>query len=236
MRVKVGTSGFSFDGWKGSFYPAGLPASGFLAYYASKLSAVEINNTFYKLPTEKALADWASKVPDGFSFALKASQFLTHRMKLKGAEQTVARFWGLARRLGEKLGPVLVQLPPTMTKDVARLEEFLAALPDGHRAAIEFRHPSWFDDEVIAALRARGAALVCSEGFGDDGTVLEGKLVRTADWGYVRLRCETYEHAALAAWAEKIRAQAWKEAWVFVKHEETGGGPEVAARLAEMLA
>lgn len=235
MRVRVGTSGYSFDGWKKSFYPAGMPASGFLKFYASKLPTVEINNTFYKLPTEKSLAAWAADVPDGFSFALKASGFLTHRMKLKNPAQTIARFWGLASLLGDKRGPVLVQLPPTMTKDLARLDAFLAELPAGHRAAIEFRHPSWFDDDVLATLRARGAALVCSEGFGNDGTVLEGKLIATTDWGYVRLRREAYDDAMLAAWATTIRAQPWTDAWVFIKHEDAGGGPKVAARLLEML-
>jgi uncharacterized protein YecE (DUF72 family) len=235
MRAHVGTSGFSFDGWKGTFYPAGMPSSKFLAHYATKLSTVEINNTFYKLPNEMTLGKWACEVPEAFTFALKASRFITHMKKLKGGAETIPRFWGLAGALGSKRGPVLVQLPANMTKDVAALEEFLALLPDGHRAAFEFRHPSWFDDDVVAALRGRGAALVYSEGFGDDGTVLEGKLEATAEWGYMRLRQPEYSDAMLRDWAKRLRDLPWKEAWVFFKHEDDGGGPKLAARLRELV-
>jgi uncharacterized protein YecE (DUF72 family) len=224
MRVLAGTSGFSYKEWKGSFYPEDLPAEQMLAYYSGRLPAVEINNTFYRMPKPSLLEGWAAQVPAEFRFILKASQRITHRKRLKEAGDEVAYFFQTASTLGERLGPTLIQLPPNLKKDLPRLEAFLTVLPEGARAAFEFRHASWFEDDVFEVLRARRAALCIAE-----DEELATPLVATTDWGYLRLRRQDYDAAAVAAWAEKLRAQAWTEAYVFFKHEDAGSGPKLAA-------
>ena len=231
MRVLAGTSGFSYKEWKGSFYPEDLPAEGMLSFYAALLPAVEINNTFYRMPKPALLASWAEQVPPEFRFVLKASQRITHHKRLKEAGDEVSYFFQTAATLGDRLGPALFQLPPNLKKDLPRLEAFLAVLPAGARAAFEFRHASWFEDDVFEALRARGAALCVAE-----DEELATPLVATAGWGYLRLRRQDYDDAAVAAWAEKVRAQAWNEAFVFFKHEDAGSGPRLAAQLLRLLA
>ena len=231
MRVLAGTSGFSYKEWKGSFYPEDLPAEEMLAYYSSRLPAVEINNTFYRMPKPSLLEGWAAQVPAEFRFILKASQRITHRKRLKEAGDEVAYFFQTASTLGERLGPTLIQLPPNLKKDLPRLEAFLGVLPEGARAAFEFRHASWFEDDVFEALRARKAALCIAE-----DEELATPLVATADWGYLRLRRQDYDDAAVAAWAEKVRGQAWGEAFVFFKHEDAGSGPKLAAEFLQRLA
>jgi uncharacterized protein YecE (DUF72 family) len=230
MRVLPGTSGFSYKEWKGSFYPEDLPASGMLRHYASRLPAVEINNTFYRMPRASLLQSWAEEVPDGFSFALKASQQITHRKRLKEAAEAVAYFFEVATTLGDRLGPVLFQLPPNLKKDLPRLSDFLATLPPAARSAFEFRHESWFDDEVFGALRSAGAALCWAE---DED--LATPRVATAGWGYLRLRRADYTDADVASWAERIRGEAWSDAYVFFKHEEEGTGPRLAERMREQF-
>ena len=223
MRVLAGTSGFSYKEWKGSFYPEDLPAEKMLTYYAERLPAVEINNTFYRMPKPALLESWAAQVPAEFRFILKASQRITHRKRLKEAGDEVAYFFQTANILGDRLGPTLIQLPPNLKKDLPRLEAFLAVLPEGARAAFEFRHASWFEDDVYAALRAKGAALCIAE-----DEELATPLVATAPWGYLRLRRQDYDDAAVAGWADKVRAQSWSEALVFFKHEDAGSGPKLA--------
>jgi uncharacterized protein YecE (DUF72 family) len=224
MRVLAGTSGFSYKEWKGSFYPEDLPADRMLAYYAERLPAVEINNTFYRMPKPALLESWAAEVASGFRFVLKASQRITHFKRLKDTGSEVEYFFGVASTLGERLGPVLVQLPPNLKKDLPRLEAFLATLPAQARPAFEFRHASWFEDDVFAALRAKGAALCVAE-----DEELATPLVATADWGYMRLRRQDYDDGAVAAWADRVRGQSWSEAYVFFKHEDAGAGPRLAA-------
>ena len=224
MRVLAGTSGFSYKEWKGSFYPEDLPAARMLSYYAERLPAVEINNTFYRMPKPALLEGWSAEVPESFRFVLKASQRITHFRRLKEAGADVAYFFDVAAVLGDRLGPALFQLPPNLKKDLPRLEAFLATLPGGRRAAFEFRHASWFEDDVFEALRRRGAALCIAE-----DEELATPLVPTADWGYLRLRRQDYDDAAVAAWAEKVRGQNWSEAYVFFKHEDAGSGPRLAA-------
>ena len=219
MRIHVGTSGFAYKEWRGSFYPEKMKEKDMLRYYAERLAAVEINNTFYRMPVRETLLRWAEQVPEGFTFVLKASQRITHRQRLApGSAETVDLLFETARALGGRLGPVFFQTPPLLKKDVDRLRAFLARLPARHPVAFEFRHESWFDDEVYAALRARNAALVGvdKDEAGDEGA----PLVPTADWGYLRLRRCDYDDAGLAGWAERIRAQPWKKAFVFFKHEE----------------
>jgi len=232
VRVHVGTSGYSYKGWKGAFYPEDLTPDGFLAYYATKLRAVEINSTFYRFPSRPLLAAWAEQVPSGFLIAMKAPRKITHLLRLKDVAETAVPLVANARTLGDKLGPINFQLPPNFKKDIGRLRDFLAALPEGTRATFEFRHESWFDDEVRAALEAKRIALCVAET--DDAEApaddLAAPIESTTDWGYLRLRRTDYTEEALAAWAERLRAQRWSEAYVFMKHE----GPE-AARLALRL-
>ena len=231
MRVLAGTSGFSYKEWKGSFYPEDLPAEEMLAYYSARLPAVEINNTFYRMPKPALLESWAGQVPAEFRFVLKASQRITHRKRLKEAGDEVAYFFQTASTLGDRLGPTLVQLPPNLKKDLPRLVSFLSVLPEGARVAFEFRHASWFEDDVFAALRSRGAALCIAE-----DEELATPLVATSGWGYLRLRRQDYDDAAVAAWAEKVGGQAWDEAYVFFKHEDAGSGPRLAAEFLKRSA
>jgi uncharacterized protein YecE (DUF72 family) len=228
MRVLAGTSGFSYKEWKGSFYPEDLPADRMLAYYSERLPAVEINNTFYRMPKPALLESWAAEVAPEFRFVLKASQRITHFKRLKDTGSDVEYFFGVASTLGERLGPVLVQLPPNLKKDLPRLEAFLATLPAGARAAFEFRHASWFEEDVFEALRGKGAALCVAE-----DEELATPLVATAPWGYLRLRRQDYDGAAVAAWADRVRAQSWSEAYVFFKHEDAGAGPRLASQFLE---
>jgi len=230
MRIYAGTSGFSYDEWKGTFYPEDLPADERLRYFGAKLPAVEINNTFYRLPKEKVVQGWADQVPAGFRFALKASRRITHQKRLKEAESETEYLLRVTSVLGDKLGALLFQMPPYLRKDAPRLAAYLELLPAGTRAAFEFRHETWADDEIRDLLRARDCALVVSET--DDEP--EAELVATASWGYLRLRRCDYADAELAARAERVRAQGWQEAFVFFKHEEEGAGPEMALRFLEL--
>ena len=234
MRVAVGTSGYSYKEWKGHFYPDDLKPSDFLRYYGTRFRTVEINNTFYRMPTEELLASWATQVPDGFTFVLKASQKMTHRKRLKECGEELQYFVRTAATLGDKLGPTLFQLPPYLKKDLPRLQDFLTLLPQGWRAAFEFRDASWFDEEVTGLLKAHGAALVAAETDPDESP-LEVPFVPTTDWGYLRLRRKAYDHAALAAWAAKIQGAGWREAFVFFKHEDEATGPRLAAQFMQLL-
>lgn len=229
MQLFAGTSGYAYKEWKGAFYPAKLPADEMLRFYAGRLPAVEINNTFYRMPSEKMLVDWTAQVPDSFRFVLKAPQRITHYARLKLEDDSLDYFLRTANVLGTRLGPTLFQLPPNFKKDLPRLTDFLAKLPRTWRAAFEFRHESWFADDVLDALRARDLALVAVDD--DEGGA---PLVPTASWGYLRLRRTGYDSAALAAWAERIRAQPWQEAYAFLKHDEEGteaNGPRWAEEL-----
>ncbi|HTQ04849.1 MAG TPA: DUF72 domain-containing protein [Polyangiaceae bacterium] len=227
MRVLTGTSGFSYDEWHGRFYPADLPANARLTHYCLRLPSVEINNTFYQTPKAELLERWRDAVGPEFRFALKAPRRVTHVQRLKGAQESLAYFWSAASVLGEKLGPVLFQLPPFAKKDLSVLADFLAALPAGLRPAFEFRNPSWFDDEVYALLSSRGAALCAGD---SDEDARSPPLVATADFGYLRLRAPSYDAAGLRAWRDRIAAQPWERAYVYLKHEVLG--PDYATFLA----
>ncbi|HET8622800.1 MAG TPA: DUF72 domain-containing protein [Gemmatimonadales bacterium] len=232
MHVHVGTSGFAYKEWKGGFYPEKIAADAMLPAYATRLTTVEINNTFYRMPKESVLTGWASQVPPEFRFVLKASQRITHFARLGDDDGALDYFLRVASVLGSQLGPTLFQLPPNMKKDLPRLEEFLARLPHRWRAAFEFRHASWFGADTYAALRARDAALVHAED--DEG---ETPLEPTASWGYLRLRRVKYTVEELAERAARIRPLPWQEAFVFFKHEEgapalSGTGPLAAQTFA----
>jgi uncharacterized protein YecE (DUF72 family) len=226
MHLVVGTSGYSYKEWKGTFYPDDLPAAKMLAFYAGRFGSVEINNTFYRMPEAKTLAKWSGDVPDGFTFVLKAPQRITHQKRLAGAEDDVRHFLDVAATLGPKLGPLLFQLPPYFRKDTAKLRGFLALIPAQRRVALEVRHESWLDDEVYAALREHDAALCLSDT--DEVEDPDRLIVNTASWGYLRLRRTEYREGMLAAWRSRIERQTWSDAFVFFKHEDEGKGPQFA--------
>jgi uncharacterized protein YecE (DUF72 family) len=219
MRLLAGASGYSFKEWKGIFYPADMQPAGMLAWYAARLPTVEMNSTFYRMPKPEVLRNWASATPDGFRFAVKASRRITHlaRLKADSAGESVDFLYRALAALGEKRGPVLFQLPPFLKRDVSRLRDFLARLPDPRDAAFEFRDPSWFADPVYELLSRFGAALCLSE----REDALPPPLVETAEWGYIRLRLEAYTPADLQKWAERLAATRWREAFVYFMHEPT---------------
>ena len=222
MRLLAGTSGYAFKEWKGSFYPEGLKDDGMLGYYATRFPTVEINNTFYRLPKESVLEGWAAQVPDTFTFAVKASQRITHFARLKPESKDLLDY--LMRNtnlLGGKLGPVLFQLPPNMQKDIERLKVFLDFLPPKRRFTFEFRHSSWFDEDVVAALQAKDVAMTIIDQ--DDFAT---PPIATATWGYVRLHRLDYNEQALKQWAERVKEHGWSEVYVYFKHDEgVGSGP-----------
>ena len=222
MRLLAGTSGYSFKEWKGNFYPDDLADDGWLAFYASRFPAVEINNTFYRLPKEHVLREWGAQVPEDFSFAIKASMRITHYARLKPESADALSF--LLRNtavLGSRMGPVLFQLPPNMQKDLERLKGFLALLPRDRRFAVEFRHESWLDEDVLRALREQDVALCVGEQ--ED---FKCPVYATASWGYLRLHRLDYDAAMLGEWAKCVARQGWSETYVFFKHDEgAGSGP-----------
>lgn len=228
MRIRAGTSGFSYKEWKGSFYPEGLPDGQMLSYYATQFNAVEINNTFYRMPSVSMLEKWSDETPEGFRFVLKASRQITHRKKLKDVGGEVEYLAGVARTLGPRLGPILFQLPPFLKLDLPLLDDFLAVLPDGLLAALEVRSGSWLVDEVYTRLRDRGVALVTSDT--TEEKTPDAVVVPTASWGYARLRRTEYTDEALDGWLERFREAGWSELNIFFKHEDEGTGPELARR------
>ncbi len=230
MNLYVGTSGYSYKAWKGPFYPKDMSSDDMLRFYGERFRTVEINNTFFRMPKPVVLEAWAADVPADFKFVLKASRGITHMKRLKNADDSVAYLLRVAAVLKDRLGPLLFQLPPNMKKDAARLREFLALLPTKRRAAFEFRHQSWFDDEVFALLRDHQVALCIAEAEDD----LEIPFVATADWGYLRLRMPDYTDEQLKTWHKRAKEQNWQEAFVFFKHEDEGKGPKLAQRFIEM--
>jgi uncharacterized protein YecE (DUF72 family) len=232
VELHVGTSGYSYKEWKGPFYPEDLSNKDMLSYYGERLGAVEINNTFYRLPKTSVLEGWAEQVPDGFRFSIKASRKITHFTRLKsGSRDPTEYLLSTLGALRDRLGVLLFQLPPNFKKDVERFSEFLGMLPEGTPAAWEFRHESWFDDEVYDLLRGRGMALVCAD---TEEPEDDEFIVNTASWGYLRLRRATYDDNDLERWAQSVAAQGWDRAFVFFKHEDAGAGPKMAARFAEI--
>lgn len=230
MNLQVGTSGFSYKEWKGSFYPEDLPAKEMLSYYSARLPAVEINNTFYRVPKRSLLESWKEEVPKNFHFSLKASQRITHFKRLKDVAAETKFFLDTASALGEQLGVILFQLPPNMKKDLERLEAFLAVLPKTIRATFEFRHPTWLEDDVLELLSRKNHALCIS----DTDEMPVNHIDRTADWGYLRLRRVQYSRPVLSKWLERVRAQNWTDTFVFFKHEDEATGPKLAAEFIKL--
>ncbi|HVQ42870.1 MAG TPA: DUF72 domain-containing protein [Vicinamibacterales bacterium] len=233
MRIHVGTSGYNYTEWKGTFYPPDLPAKQMFGYYSARFHTVEINYTFYRMPTDKTTSAWLAQAPPDFMYTLKAPQRITHIQKLQGSEESLAMFAKAARVLGDHLACLLFQLPPTFRCDLERLRAFLAAMPAGVRPAFEFRHDSWLNEDVYALLGEHHAAL-CIADFGTKTTPLRP----TARHGYFRLRDEGYQVSDLARWADEILAHAgaWDDVFVYFKHEDEGKGPEFAKAFLDQLA
>ena len=229
MRFFVGTSGYSYKEWKGSFYPHQLPQKEMLSYYAQRFSTVEINNTFYRMPKASMLESWAEQVPEGFRFVLKAPQRITHQKRLKDVQDDTEYLLGTAAVLKERLGPVLFQLPPNLKKDIDRLAGLVDLIGEG-TAAFEFRHESWLHDEVFDLLRSKSCALCVADT--DESPITD--LVSTAGWGYVRLRRKQYTDDDVRTWIERLRSKHWNHAYVFFKHEDSGAGPKFGMRFLEL--
>jgi uncharacterized protein YecE (DUF72 family) len=226
----VGTSGYNYQEWKGSFYPEDLSDKQMLSFYGQHFSSVEINYTFYRMPTNRILANWSAEVPEHFRFTLKAPRRITHDQRLRSVEDTLASFCSIAKTLGPKLGPLLFQLPPYMKKDVELLEVFLHELPPGLKPVVEFRHASWLSDDTYEVLKRFGVAL-CVADSEERTTPLE---VTTA-FGYLRLRRTDYDEAALADWAARAAGAGWNEVFVYFKHEDQGSGPAFAKQFMALL-
>jgi len=232
VNVRVGTSGYNFPEWKGTFYPAKTPESKMLAYYAQRLGTVEINYTFYRMPNAKTIVGWDTATPAAFTFVLKAPQRITHIARLRDVDESLRYFLETARKLGPKLGPILFQLPPNFKKDLDRLNDLLTQFPADLRCAWEFRHESWFGDDVYEALRVGNAALCVADT--ENGHT---PLVATADFGYIRLRDEGYQTKDLEQWSKSVKelGKGWRDAFIFFKHEESGIGPKLAQQFATLL-
>jgi uncharacterized protein YecE (DUF72 family) len=226
----TGTSGFSYDEWRPTFYPAEVKKAGMLSFYASRLPAVELNNTFYRMPSPALTGKWAAEVPEGFRFALKASQRITWTQKLRDCEELLERLFTATSALGDKLGCVFYQLPKWVRKDVPLLRDFLARQRPGVPIAFEFAHASWLEDDAIQALAERDAAVVLSDK--DDAET--PALIDTGTWGYLRLRRAEYGDDDLRRWHERIAERSWQQCFLFFKHEDSCAGPALAQRFVAL--
>ena len=230
MQWLAGTSGYSYKEWKGRFYPADIKANGMLPYYSAQLPAVEINNTFYRMPRANVLEGWRDAVPAHFRFAIKASRRITHMAKLEDCADSAAFLAQNLECLGDKLGCVLFQLPPFLRKDASRLSTFLNLWPKALPAAWEFRHASWFDAEIADLLAEHSAAICVSE----DGKLALPDFHSTTDWLYFRLRKPGYEDAELTRWQQRAEATSAARGFAFFKHEDAGAGATLAKRFLEL--
>lgn len=230
--IWIGTSGYNYPEWRGSFYPSDLAAKKMLPYYAARFPSVEINYTFYRMPTEKLVAGWAAQTPSPFKLTLKAPRRITHDGRLKNVGPLVSSFCQIAGTLGDKLGALLFQLPPSARKDLALFDTFLDDLPPRVCAAFEFRHQSWHDEDVFDRLARRGLALCIA-----DSEKMTTPVRITTEYAYFRLRDEGYTPADIARWAETIRetTAACRDVFIYFKHEEQGKGPELASALRSHL-
>ena len=230
--IWIGTSGYNYPEWKGSFYPQDLPAAKMLPYYAARFPTVEINYTFYRMPNEELVGKWALATPSPYRLTLKAPRRITHDSRLKNCGSLVAAFCAVAGTLQEKLGALLFQLPPNAKKDIGTFDAFLETLPPKVCAAFEFRHTSWLDEEVFDRLRRRNLALCVA-----DSERMSTPVRVTADYAYFRLRDEGYTRDDIARWAEIIARETAgsREVFVYFKHEESGTGPALARQLMQHL-
>jgi uncharacterized protein YecE (DUF72 family) len=230
MKIHVGTSGYGYKEWKGIFYPEKISPHDMLRFYGERFNTVEINYTFYHMPTVAGLSGWAEQVPDDFYFSLKAPQAITHLKLLKNVKEETKYFFRTMSVLKNKSGPALFQLPGSFRANPAVLEEFLSLIPANMTCAFEFRSKSWFKKEILELLRAKDCCLCTA----DTDEKPAGEIISTATWGYLRLRRTDYTEADLSLWLERILAQNWEQAFVFFKHEEEAKGPELAKRFQEL--
>jgi uncharacterized protein YecE (DUF72 family) len=232
MAIWVGTSGYNYPEWRGSFYPEKFPTTKMLPFYAARLATVEINYTFYRIPKPDILAGWSRQVPPAFRFTLKAPKRITHDARLRDCAELLKYFLDTAATLGPRLGMLLFQLPPFFKKDLAVLDAFLENFPAQTRAAFEFRHFSWLSQEVFERLRARNLTL-CVADSENSSTPVE----ITADCGYFRLRDEGYTPRDIEQWARTIQEKTsrCRDVYVYFKHEEAGTGPQFARLLLDAL-
>ena len=230
MKIYAGTSGYSYKEWKGIFYPENISPKEMLRFYSGRLGAVEINNTFYHMPTKGVLESWAEQVPHDFIFAIKAPQVITHLKRLRNVNEETEYLFSTLSVLGKKLGPVLFQFPRSFRADLAALKDFLALIPANMPCALEFRSLSWHNAEILELLREKGHSLCTTDAYENPAH----EITRTASWGYLRLRRSDYEDADLSQWGKAIFSQKWEKAFVFFKHEEEATGPEMALRFREL--
>lgn len=230
MKLYVGTSGYAHKEWRGLFYPEDVDPKEMLRFYGERLGAVEINYTFYHMPSREVLISWAAQVPSDFVFALKAPQVITHRKRLKEVEQETDYFFRTIPALKDKLGAVLFQFPANFRANLTRLEDFLRLIPGNFRCAFEFRSPTWLEGGVTGLLEGGGHCLCTADT--DETPAL--KMPGSASWGYLRLRRSNYTEADLSEWLERIRAKKWEKCFVFFKHEEEAKGPSEALRFREL--
>ena len=232
MNYWIGTSGFQYTEWKGTFYPEDLPTSKMLPYFAERLPTTEINYSYHRIPSAKTIDGWYKATPETFRFSLKAPQKVTHWQKLRNCGDTLRYFHQVICDLETKLGSVLFQLPPTLKKDAELLKDFLADIPDGMRAAFEFRDASWFGDDIYALLKSKNLALCIA-----DSEKISTPDIATASYGYLRLRREDYQSADITRWSEVLKKNesAWSEAYVYFKHEESGIVPKLAQQMIELV-
>ncbi len=230
MKIHVGTSGYAYKEWRGRFYPEKISPQGMLRFYSGRLSTVEINNTFYRMPKESVLRSWAEQVPGDFVFALKAPQVITHLKRLQNVSVETDYLFRTLSVLDRKLGPVLFQFPKSFRADRLALQDLLRLIPGNRACAFEFRNSSWLDDKILDLLRERGASLCIADA--DENPANE--IIPAAPWGYLRLRRSDYTDADLSQWLERILSQKWEKAFVFFKHEDEAQGPEMAVRFREL--
>ena len=230
MNIYDGTSGSGYREWKRKFYPEKISPKEMLRFYSERLSAVEINNTFYHMPKEGVLASWAEQVPDDFLFAIKAPQVITHLKRLRNVGEETEYLFRSLSVLDKKLSPVLFQFPRSFHADHPALKDFLALIPGNMSCAFEFRSPSWLDVEILDLLRERGCSLCIADA--DENPTNE--IINTAPWGYLRLRRSDYTDADLSQWMKRILSQKWERAFIFFKHEEEAKGPKMAIRFHEL--
>ena len=232
MKIYTGTSGYGYKEWKGKFYPEKISPREMLRFYSERLNSVEINNTFYHMPTEVVLSSWAGQVPDDFVFALKSPQIITHLKRLKNVEEETGYLFRTLSVLKQKLGPILFQFPGSFRADRHALEDCLDLVPGDMSCAFEFRSPTWLGTGILGLLRERG----CSLCIADTDENPANEIINTAPWGYLRLRRSDYTDAGLSQWLERISSQKWEKAFVFFKHEEEAIGPETAIRFHQLAA
>jgi uncharacterized protein YecE (DUF72 family) len=233
--IHVGTSGWQYRDWRGPFYPASLPQRGWLRSYAENFATVEVNNSFYRLPTTETFARWRRETPAGFVFAVKASRFLTHVRRLRDPQEPVALLLERASGLGDALGPVLFQLPPDLRAEPERLRDVVDTIGGRVRVAFEFRHESWLSDEILTILDASGSALVLT-----DRARRRSRMQVTGGWSYIRFHQGTasrpgYRRDTLRAWADRLAALPARDVYIYFNNDPGAAAPRDADRMIRLL-